>query len=106
MNVEELAFIIILGVMVAFYLILIRPSQQEQKRHQQTIGELQIGDEVVTTSGFFAHITDIRTPEEGPVELTLDLGNGLEVRALTTAVIRRVAPAAEAVQPAAEKEDA
>ncbi len=105
MNVEELAFIIILGVMVAFYLILIRPSQQEQKRHQKTIGELQIGDEVVTTSGFFARITDIRTPEEGPVELTLDLGNGLEVRALTTAVIRRVAPAVEAAQSAAERED-
>lgn len=95
MNIAELSFISILVIMVAFYLILVRPSQQEQKRQEQTIRDLQVGDQVVTTSGFFGRIKEINTPEEGPVQLVLDLGNGLEVRALTTAIASRVAAAEE-----------
>lgn len=90
MNGAEISFLVILGVLVAFYLMIIRPGQQEQKRQQQTIRDLQVGDEVVTTSGFFARVKEIQTPEEGPVELLLDLGNGFEVRALTSAIARRV----------------
>ena len=93
MNLAELSFIIILVIMVAFYLITIRPGQQEQKRQQQTIRELQVGDQVVTTSGFFAHVKEIHTPEEGPVQLVLELGRGLEVRAVTSAIASRVATA-------------
>ncbi len=97
MNLAELSFIIILVIMVAFYLITIRPGQQEQKRQQQTIRELQVGDQVVTTSGFFARVNEIHTPEEGPVQLVLELGRGLEVRAVTSAIASRVA-AAEGAQ--------
>lgn len=90
MNFAEITFISVIVIVVAFYLITIWPAQREQKRQQQTIRDLQVGDEVVTTSGFFARIKEIHTPEEGPVQLILDLGNGLEVRALTSAIIRRV----------------
>ena len=90
MRLEEISFLIVVVVMIAFYVIFIRPAQQEQKRHQQTIRDLQVGDEVVTTSGFFARIKEIHTPEEGPVQIVLDLGHGLEVRALTSAVAQRV----------------
>jgi preprotein translocase subunit YajC len=94
-NGAEISFIVILAVLAAFYLMIIRPGQQEQRRVQQTIRDLRVGDEVVTTAGFYAHIKEIRTPEEGPVELVLDFGNGVEVRALTTSVLRRVEPAEE-----------
>ena len=97
MNLAELSFIIILVIMVAFYLITIRPGQQEQKRQQQTIRELQVGDQVLTTSGFYAQVKEIHTPEEGPVQLVLELGRGLEVRAVTSAIVSRVA-AAEGAQ--------
>ncbi len=90
MNFAEITFISVIVIVVAFYLITIWPAQREQKRQQQTIRDLQVGDEVVTTSGFFARIKEIHTPEEGPVQLILDLGHGLEVRALTSAIIRRV----------------
>ncbi len=107
MNLEELSFLIVVVVLVAFYVILIRPSQQEQKHHQQTIRDLHIGDEVVTTAGFFARIKDIRTPEQGDVEIVLYLGHGIEVRALTSAIARRVAAAAEAAdQPQGEAKGA
>ncbi len=96
MNAAEISFVIILAVMAAFYLIFIRPARQEQKRVEDTIRDLHEGDEVVTTAGFFARVTEIRTPEDGPVQLVLDLGNGLEVRALTSAIARRVTAAPSA----------
>ena len=52
---------------------------------------------MVTTSGFFARVKEIHTPEEGPVQLVLELGRGLEVRAVTSAIASRVA-AAEGAQ--------
>lgn len=99
MNTAELSFIIIVGVMAAFYFIFIRPARQEQKQLQQTIRDLRVGDEVVTTSGFFARVKEIHTPEQGPVQIVLDLGNGIEVRALTSAIARRVTAAEEAGRP-------
>lgn len=102
MNIAELSFISILFIMIAFYFITIRPGLQEQKRHEQTIRELQVGDEVLTTSGFYARIIDIITPEQGPVLIVLDIGNGVEVRALATAITERIT-AAE--QPAEQPED-
>jgi preprotein translocase subunit YajC len=98
MNLEEIGFIIILGVFVAIYLMFIRPSQQEQKRVQNLIRDLHVGDEVVTTAGFFGTVKEIRTPEEGPVQIVIDFGSGMEVRALTSSIVRRVSAAEEAVE--------
>ncbi len=94
MNGAEISFLVIIGVLVAFYLMIIRPGQQEQKRQQQTIRDLKVGDEVITTAGFFARVKEIHTPEEGPVELRLELAPGVEIRALTSAIARRLSPAA------------
>ena len=98
MQTAELSFIVILAVMAAFYLIFIRPARQEQKRLEETIRDLRAGDEVVTTAGFFAQIKEIHTPEDGPVQLVLDLGNGLEVRALTTSISRRLSTNGETAE--------
>jgi preprotein translocase subunit YajC len=94
-NTAELSFIVILGVMAAFYFIFIRPARQEQKRLEGTIRDLRPGDEVITTAGFFARVKEIRTPESGPVQLVLDLGNGIEIRALTSSILQRVSSEAE-----------
>jgi preprotein translocase YajC subunit len=95
MNTAEISFIVIVAVMVAFYIMFIRPASQEQKRLQSTIRDLREGDEIVTTAGFFARVKRIETPEEGPVQLVLDFGSGVEVRALTSAVLRRLSAAPE-----------
>lgn len=100
MNAAELGFVIVVGVIVAFYLVVIRPMTQEQKRQQQDIRDLRAGDEVLTTGGLIATVKEIRVPDEGPVELVLALGPGVEVRALTSAVARRLRSA----EPAPETE--
>lgn len=86
----ELSLIVIVAVMGAFYLIFIRPVQREQSLHRREIEELEVGDEVLTTSGFIARVKEIRRPEEGPVELVLELGPRVEVRAHTSAIARRL----------------
>lgn len=95
MNGAEISFLVIIGVLIAFYFMIIRPGQQEQKRQQNTIRDLREGDEVETTAGFLGIVTKIDTPERGPVHITIDFGNGVEVRALTTSVARRLSTADE-----------
>lgn len=87
----EIGFLAIVGIVIAFYLIVLRPQQQEQSRQQKDIKDLQVGDEILTTSGFLGVVKEVHIPESGPVQLVLDFGNGVVMSALTTAVAQRVA---------------
>jgi preprotein translocase subunit YajC len=91
MNAAEIGFLVILGVIIAFYLIVLRPQQQEQSKQQKDIRDLQVGDEVLTTSGFLGVVRDVVVPETGPVQIVLDFGNGVVVNALASAIAQRVA---------------
>ena len=42
-----------------FWFIFIRPQKKEQKRIQSMIAEMEVGDTVLTTSGFYGVIIDI-----------------------------------------------
>lgn len=91
MNAAEFGFLVILAIIFAFYLIVLRPQQQEQKRQQKDIKELQVGDEVLTTAGFLGTVKDVFIPETGPVQIVIDFGNGIEINAVATAIAQRVA---------------
>ena len=52
---------------VVFYFLLIRPQKKEQKQTQAMIAALEVGDAVVTTSGFYGIVIDI-TEEDVIVE--------------------------------------
>ena len=95
MNLAEISFIIMLAVMGIFYLMFIRPARKEQDRQENTIRDLRNGDEVETTAGFIGFIKEIETPENGPVRIVLDFGNGIEIQALSTSVRRRISSAEE-----------
>ena len=51
-----LAYAVIFG---GFYFIFMRPQKKEQKRIQSMISEMEVGDTVLTTSGFYGVIIDI-----------------------------------------------
>lgn len=51
-----LVYVVIFGV---FYLIFMRPQNKEKKRIQSMIAEMEVGDTVLTTSGFYGVIIDI-----------------------------------------------
>ena len=48
--------VIIFGIM---YFLMIRPQKKEQKRLQTMLNSMEVGDSVVTTSGFYGVIIDI-----------------------------------------------
>ncbi len=49
-------YVAIIGV---FYFLMMRPQKKEQKRLQLMLNEMQVGDTVLTTSGFYGVIIDI-----------------------------------------------
>ncbi|MCI8939523.1 MAG: preprotein translocase subunit YajC [Dorea sp.] len=54
-------------VIGGFYWILMRPQKKEQKRVAAMIADLEVGDTVLTTSGFYGVVIDI-TDEDVIVE--------------------------------------
>ena len=91
MSEASIGSIAVVAIIVAFYLIVLRPQQQDQKKQQQDIKDLQVGDEVLTTSGFLGIVKDVQIPESGPVQIVLDFGNGVVISALATSIAQRVA---------------
>lgn len=91
MNAAELSFVVVIGIIFAFYLIVLRPQQQEQKRQHKDIQNLQVGDEVLTTGGLLGTVREVYIPEAGPVQIVIDFGNGILIHAVASAIAQRVA---------------
>ena len=70
--VQFLPFILIF---VIFYFLLIRPQQKQRKQHQQLLGNLKIGDKVVTASGIYASIVKL-----GDERVTLEIAPKVNVQ--------------------------
>ena len=52
---------------VIMYFLMIRPQKKEQKRLQAMLNSMEVGDSVVTTSGFYGVVIDM-TEEDVIVE--------------------------------------
>ena len=57
-------WLVVIGVM---WFLLMRPQKKEQKRIQQMLASMEVGDTALTTSGFYGVIIDI-TDEDVIVE--------------------------------------
>lgn len=64
MGVMIIWMVIIFGIM---YFLMIRPQKKEQKRLQTMLNSMEVGDSVVTTSGFYGVVIDM-TEEDVIVE--------------------------------------
>ena len=60
-----LMYVVVFGVF--FYFVLYRPQKKEQKRTQTMLNSMEVGDSVVTTSGFYGVVIDM-TEEDVIVE--------------------------------------
>ncbi|MCC8138102.1 MAG: preprotein translocase subunit YajC [Clostridiales bacterium] len=58
-------YIVVIGV--AMYFFAVRPQKKEQKRMQALINSVEVGDTIVTTSGFYGVVIDL-TDEDCIVE--------------------------------------
>lgn len=47
-------------IFAVFYFLLILPQQRKQKQHQKLLNKLEKGDRVVTSSGIYGTITNVK----------------------------------------------
>ena len=47
------------AIFAGFYFLFMRPQKKEQKRVQAMIADMEVGDTVLTTSGFYGVVIDI-----------------------------------------------
>lgn len=80
------------------YFLFYKPTVQAQARARRAISGMQVGDEVVTNSGFFGRVVDVSEPDDGPAVVSLDLG-GCVVRARVTAIAEMLPRPAQSVEP-------
>jgi len=76
---EQIFFM--LGMLVLFYFLLIRPQQKKMKQHKQMTESLKRGDSVITSGGIFGRITAV----EGNI-LTVEIAKGTNIRILKSSV--------------------
>ncbi|MGH6909716.1 MAG: preprotein translocase subunit YajC [Phenylobacterium sp.] len=70
-------FLPLIGLVVLFYFLMIRPQQQRMKKHRATIDALKKGDTVVTGGGLIGKVTKV---EGDTVEI--EIATGVKVKAV------------------------
>jgi preprotein translocase subunit YajC len=78
--------LMLIAVLGAFYFILMRPVIQQQRRRRSDISSLRVGDQVLTTGGFYATVREMRTTDEGPMDIYLEAAPGVVLRATPAAI--------------------
>jgi preprotein translocase subunit YajC len=78
-------FLLLLILFALAWVVLILPKQRELKRHNALVAALQVGDRVMTGSGFYGTITEIAADT-----VRLQLAPNLEVTVARRAVAARI----------------
>ena len=68
-------FILLIGMVLLFYFILIRPQQKRAKEHKKMVAAIAKGDEVVTNGGILGKVTQV-----GEQYLSLEIADNVEIK--------------------------
>ena len=90
-------------IFVAMYFLLIRPQRRRAKESQELVRAVQIGDQVQLSSGLIGFVTDFDKEDQAGDVVWVDLAEGVEVRAMRSAIVRRIEVREEA--PAVESDN-
>ena len=74
-------FLIIIVAFLLLWLIVVRPQRKRQSKQQQMLGELRVGDEVLTAGGIYGTIS--RLDEDA---VTVEIAPKTEVRVARRAI--------------------
>jgi len=87
---EALAqFFPLLIIFAIFYFLLIAPARKRQKALQKLIDDLQRGDQVITTGGFYGEVVSVKDSD-----LVLKLSDNVKVRVSRSAIAGKATEAA------------
>jgi preprotein translocase subunit YajC len=78
------AFVPLIIMFAIFYFLLIRPQQKKAKQHKEMIGNLKIGDRIVTNGGLYGTI--VRMTEQ---TLILEIAEKVNVEMLRNTVAEK-----------------
>ena len=93
--------IFIVLMIVVMYFFMIRPQRRRMREQQELQRSIEVGDEVVTTSGVYGTVTG----EDGPNRFWLEIDDDVQIRIARAAVQGKVVPDDDA-EPANELESA
>ena len=83
--------VVVFGIM---YFLMLRPQKKEQKRLQAMLNDMEVGDSIVTTSGFYGVIIDM-TEEDVIVEFGNNKNCRIPMRKQAIAEVEKAGSAAE-----------
>tara|TARA_B100000900_G_scaffold293291_1_gene252080 strand:- start:141 stop:422 length:282 start_codon:yes stop_codon:yes gene_type:complete len=75
-------FIPLILIFAIMYFLLIRPQQKKVKEHQNMVGALRRGDQVVTQGGLIGKVTKVK--EENEIEV--EVATGVKVRVVQNTI--------------------
>ena len=96
-----MGILFIIPMFLIMYMLLIRPQQKRVREQQALQRAVDVGDEIITTSGIYGVITAM--DEE---DMWIEVADGVEFRMARGAVLRRVQPADSASEPTNEPDAA
>jgi preprotein translocase subunit YajC len=64
------------GIFAIFYFLLIRPQQQQRKKHENAVLELKKGDRIVTAGGLIGEVQHIKTGEKPSTDDEISIKSG------------------------------
>ena len=83
--------VVLFGIM---YFLMLRPQKKEQQRLQAMLNDMEVGDSIVTTSGFYGVIIDM-TEEDVIVEFGNNKNCRIPMRKQAIAEVEKAGSAAE-----------
>ena len=90
-GLQQASQFLLFGVIfVAMYFLLIRPQRRRAKEAQELLRAVQIGDQVQLSSGLIGFVTDLDKEDQAGDVVWVDLAEGVEVRAMRSAIVRRI----------------
>lgn len=83
--------VVLFGIM---YFLMLRPQKKEQKRLQAMLNDMEVGDSIVTTGGFYGVVIDM-TEEDVIVEFVNNKNCRIPMRKQAIAEVEKAGSAAE-----------
>lgn len=83
--------VVLFGIM---YFLMLRPQKKEQKRLQAMLNDMEVGDSIVTTSGFYGVVIDM-TEEDVIVEFGNNKNCRIPMRKQAIAEVEKAGSTAE-----------
>jgi len=78
-----MSIILIVGLIVIFYFMLIRPQQKRMRQQMELMSNLRAGDDVMTSSGIYGTISEV---EEDTV--LMEVAEDVEIRVAKSAIAK------------------